>query len=332
MNYDYRNLIESYVDDVITPEELSALGDWIKSDKDHARQFAEAIVLHDRLRNELSCSDEVIAIIEPASKIKAISVLSRSFSMLATVASAAVIGIFFLWNSGGQSSVSAAIRELDRIIEKNVVFMDRTYQISVEEIIDEPRRSNRPALPNEQRPPKPPLNDGIVYVRDGNQFVLVRKEEDGRSFSTGSNGRLSWAIRPDGPVRVSQDLDRFNRDLPGHENAIPLTNIHDGLEQLRKSYNVQYSPNGPEEYASQSGAIYRTLIAVKKPKERGPQRVEIAYDTVSGCIQHLRFIKMPYGPKLLDLRMSLVEERQLSPNFFDHENHHSPDRPVYMEE
>ncbi|MFN9915220.1 MAG: hypothetical protein ACK53L_21705, partial [Pirellulaceae bacterium] len=75
---------------------------------------------------------------------------------------------------------------------------------------------------------------------------------------------------------------------------------------------------GPEEYQGRESEAYRMLVAIKKPKQRGPQRVEIAYESNSGCIREMRFIQMPYGTDLLDLRMTLVEEKQLDEDFFDH--------------
>ncbi len=73
-------------------------------------------------------------------------------------------------------------------------------------------------------------------------FVLQRKLDNEQQFVTGSNGKVSWAVRPDGAVRVSSDLTRFNRDVPGHEHDMPLSNLHDGLEQLQTAYDVQVLP------------------------------------------------------------------------------------------
>ncbi len=65
-------------------------------------------------------------------------------------------------------------------------------------------------------------------------------------------------------------------------------------------------------------------MAVKKSKVRGPQRVEIAYDSKSGRILGMRFVQMPYGPDRLDLRLSLVDENDLPVSFFEHSSHHAP--------
>ncbi len=335
MNDHLHDLINGYLDDMLTAEQHATLSEWIQSDAVHARQFAEAIMLHDRLRNEFAFLQEVQeanAIVESATIVQSKGFSLRSYSLMATAASLALIGFFFLWNNFGQSSVSAAMRELDRIIEKNVHFGDRTYRISVEDVVEPRRQGKHKSNTEERRPPKVSLDGAIVHVRSGNQFVLIRKDVDGDPVITGSDGRTSWAVRATGSVRVSQDLNRFNRDLPGHENAIPLTNIHEGLAHLRQTYYVQFLPVGPEEYEDREGELYRMLVAIKKPKQRGPQRVEIAYESNSGCIRDLRFIQMPYGPDRLDLRMTFIEEHQLDSDFFEHFSHHALDRAVQLEE
>ena len=43
-------LIDGYFDEILNSEEQEALSAWIKSDIDHARQFAESTMLHDRMR------------------------------------------------------------------------------------------------------------------------------------------------------------------------------------------------------------------------------------------------------------------------------------------
>lgn len=171
----------------------------------------------------------------------------------------------------------------------------------------------------------------MLHVRGGGQFVLVRKTADGRPFVTGSNGQTSWAVRPDGPVRFSSDLTRFNRDLPGHEHSMPLSNIHEGLERLREAFDVQLLPVESGDEANIDDEPSRLIVAVKKRGFRGPKRVEVTYSVRSGLIRQMRFVEMPYGPARLTLRMTLVEEQPLGEAFFDHQSHHDADRTVEEE-
>jgi len=171
----------------------------------------------------------------------------------------------------------------------------------------------------------------MLYVGENNRFVLIRKAIDGTPFITGSNGQQSWAVNNKGPVRVSDDINHFARDLPGHETSIPLNNLHEGLERLRAAYQVDLSSVGPEEFETKNGETPRMLTAVKKPKERGPQRVEIVYESQSGRILHMRFIQMPYGPDRLDLRLNLIDATELPNSFFEHASHHQLDRSIEWE-
>ena len=336
MTADPRHLIDGYFDDMLTSDELLALRDWIQSDPEHAKAFARASLLHDRLRDALASGDST----EEASAVTATnlspdwfrgSLFSTSFWGTTASVTVLLVGIGVLWFSSSTTAASAAFRELDRIIVSSIRSRDRTYEIVVEDISTPNRRGKRSAERDTQRPPKPPLDGAILHVRDGQHFVLIRKTTDGAPFITGSNGKQSWAVSARGPVRVSQDVDHFNHDLPGHETSIPLTNLHEGFERLRQAYRLQFSTLGPEEFDGQEGTAVRMLVAVKKPKERGPQRVEIAYDHQSGRILHMRFVQMPYGPDRLDLRMSLLNENELPPDFFEHASHHTPDRTVETE-
>ena len=335
MSSDARELIDGYLDDALTADQQEELSAWIKANSEHARIFAEAMLLHDRLRNTLSTAETPDAI-HPSLTIESPrgwlggSWLMSSLTRTTAAAAVLILGLATLWFSIGTQTASAAIRELDRIIVNSMKSKDRTFDIVVEDITTD-RRGKRSARPESQRPPKPPLDGASLYVRSGNQFVLIRKTQDGLPFVTGCDGKQSWAINTRGPVRFSADVHRFDHDLPGHETSIPLTNLHEGLQQLKRAYDLTFSALGPEEYQTGDGNEARQLIAVKKPKERGPQRVEIVYDATTGGILRMRFVQMPYGPDRLDLRLSLVSEEELSSDFFEHTSHHTPDRKIEVE-
>jgi hypothetical protein len=253
-------------------------------------------------------------------------------AILGIVSTVAVMMIIF-WRGVGETPAAAAVTELNRLIAASAHAMDRTYHVAVEEVALPPERRERRGPGDASRPPKPPMDDAVLHVRDGHQFVLIRTTPEGLPFITGSNGQASWAVRPDGPARVSSDLTRFNRDLPGHEYEMPLINIEDGLERLRVAYELQLQPIESSDSETQPGdEPLRLLVAVKKRGFRGPRRVEITYAVPTGQIRQLRFVDMPYGPQRLTLRLTLVDERNLAPGFFDHISHHGPERAVEFEE
>ena len=332
---DNRELIDGYLDEALTSDQQEELSAWIKANPEHARIFAEAMLLHDRLRNTLSTAETPDAI-HPSLTVESPrgwlggSWLMSSLARTTAATAVLILGLATLWFSIGTQTASAAIRELDRIIVNSIKSKDRTFDIVVEDITTD-RRGKRSARPESQRPPKPPLDGATLHVRSGNQFVLMRKTLESVPFITGSNGQQSWSVNPRGPVKVSDDVNEFNRDLPGHETSVPLTNLNEGLQQLKRAYDLTFSALGPEEYQTGDGNEARQLIAVKKLKERGPQRVELVYDATTGGILRMRFVQMPYGPDRLDLRLSLVSEEELSSGFFEHTSHHTPDRKIEVE-
>ncbi|QDU98607.1 hypothetical protein [Lignipirellula cremea] len=330
MSIDAPQLIHGYLDDSLSEEEQQLLSEWIKSDAQHAQAFAAAVLLHDRLRDECTMLAQGEEQAQPLAASPPRRWL-RSFVAVATIACCVLIAAVFLWH-GVSSTPTAAAVELDRIIAVNSSPTDRTFSISLEET-SFPEERRKAVQTERHRPPKPSIDGALLHVRGPNQFVLQRKVPEGQLFVTGSNGRVSWAVRPDGPVRFSSDLTRFNHDVPGHEQAMPLNNLHDGLEQLHAAYVVQVLPvESLEDDTAVAAEPSRLLVAVKKPGFRGPRRVEITYAAASGQIRQIRFVDMPYGPERLTLSMTLVDERPLGAAYFDHESHHDPLRVVEFEE
>jgi hypothetical protein len=313
--------ISRYLDDEMSEAELVEFHEWLRT-PEHAALFARASLLHDRIRSELLAADVVPSqSVAPQPAVRR----SRAFKMWGA-ALASLLVLVAVWIGFGDSPVSAAT-ELNQLIAVQIQGVDRTYRIDVEEVaIPRPNHSSLET----GRPPKPSLDGAILHVRHGNQFVLIRQPPGESPFITGSNGQTSWAIKPDGSVRFSQDLTRFNRDLPGHEHDMPLINLEEGLSQLKAAYEIQLLPVEDTKAGANDEAT-RLLVAVKKRGVRGPQRVEITYAVESRHIRQLRFVEMPYGPERVTLRMTLLEEQNRAAGFFDHAAHHAPDRHAQEE-
>jgi hypothetical protein len=330
MSVDYRELIHGYLDDSLSSEQQAQLNQWIKSDPQHARQFASYMMLHDRLRSELVASENDATYVVLPNRRRS-SFWDRQSFATAWTACAVLLAVAFLWQTVAVPSASAAMNELNRIIKANDLTMDRTFLITVRDAVIPPKHQD-PSSPERRRPPKPSLDGAVLDVRGSNQFVLKRKTALGEYFITGSNGTISWAVRPDGPVRYSNDLTQFARDLPGHEDGLPINNLHDGLEALRTAYDLELLPQ--EDSAPpgmRDSEIFRRLVAFKKPGFLGAARVEIRYAESTGKISEMRFAEMAYGPQQITLKMTAIEERPLPDNHFDHAPHHGPERSVEYE-
>jgi hypothetical protein len=325
--------IHGYLDDTLSEEQHAELQHWLADCPGAMRRLVEWSLLHDAMHHAVTAerfSPPSPTLSNPTGSpaaresdrhpdrqrswpLGSRTALSRPLSWaLAACAGALVLSWF--WISTTTTRASSAFRDLTRIQER-VRRSDCTYEISVERAIESSRR-DRQRLPESTRPPKPPLDGAILHVRDQSHFVLVRQSDGRYPFITGCNGTSSWSVRPDGSIKTSRDPDEFQRDLPGHETGIPLNHLEDGLENLKKNYELEFSSLGPEEFDATHAGQYRVLIAIKKPKQRGPQRVEIVYEADTGRIEHMRFVQMPYGPQRLDLRLTQIAESPFEDGFF----------------
>ena len=342
MSLDPKQLIDGYLDETLSADEQGVLNRWLKETPQNAQQFAQAMLLHDRLRGEHLAlaamprrhGRQTVGVFSAdAHSLARVATTRRMRRFAATAATllASMILLAVLWKSLGDTPVSAAVFEINRLIAANLNAPDRTYRIAVEEQAAISKRELPDDAPERFRPVKPPIDRAVLHVRIGGLFVLIRQTADGQPFVTGSNGKISWAVKPDGSVRSSTDLTRFHRDVPGHEHSMPLININVGLEQLREAYDVQLLPiENPDDPAAELESS-RLIVAVRKRGFRGPRRVEVTYSVRSGLIRQMRFVEMPYGPERLTLRMTLVEEQPLGAVFFNHESHHGSDRAVEEE-
>lgn len=340
-------LLHGYLDQTLTVSQQAELQRWLAQSPENARHFTELLLLHNQLRSE-SLSFTALAplspLAPPARPVAPAAVhstrnrqrrrmLRRIFGVSALLLLLLVL-FNFLSPFGGQTTATAASGELSRLIRNNQLAVSRTYQIEVENVALAGRRHNR-KTGGEKRPPKPPMDNALLHVRGGGLFVLVRYQSDGQEFITGCDGTRSWAVRPGSPVRISSDLQRFSRDLPGHEYSLSLVELTSTLQQLQKSCDVQIIDGGSADddptTVVESTTPERLLIAVRRPGFQGPRRIEVAYAAGTHEIHQIRFIDMPYGPERLTLRLTLNSRETLPESFFDHSAHHSPDLPVEQE-
>lgn len=341
-------LISGYLDDQLDEQQMQQLQQLLQSPQ-LADRFAQQHLLHDRLRNlgMLASSASAPSVASAASSpIRAVPVASGSVRSLLsrrqlrrflTAVCVLLIGMsagFLFWSGLAGTPAAAASAELQRLLRASARQVDRTWQLSVEETVapNIRRRRVQPGV-TVQRPPKVSLDGALLSVRSGGNFVLTRTLPDGTQFLTGSDGVCSWAVRPDQSVRVSSNPAHFSRDIPGHEHSMSFVQIDQLLAQLQSNYHIQVLPDvaatGDAEASSEHSD--QLMIAVRRRKVPGPGRVEISYDAFTGDIHQLRFIDMPYGPDRLTLRMTLVSEDSLKPDFFSHDSHHPPEWRIEQE-
>lgn len=334
----FDDLLRRYFDEGLTESERNEFQSQLADSSTAMERFVEEALLHDRLgtlvRAEAMLSGDApfAAPVIPPAKVIRIRPASWLKATAAAIVAAVVTLMVFFWN--GNHSAMAGHAELHRVIAASELDVDHTYAITVESSTlasNSKGRSKNRTMPEDKRPPKPPLDDAMLHVRGRNLFVLMRTTSEGNPFITGCDGRSSWAVPPHGPVRMSNDLQRFNHDVPGHEFSLSLCNLPDMLQQLETAFELSVLPVEYGDDKNVQASPGRLLIATKKRGYPGPRRVEIGYSSDTGEIDQLRFIDMPYGPDRLTVSLSRIESDPLPADFFNHSSHHSSDRRVESE-
>lgn len=321
MSASMTDLIHGYLDETLAVEQQEELAELIKDNPEHARQFAEFVLLHDRLQAEMLAGDVLKN--QPLVSVSRSSPERRWVRRVAALSTALcltlVLGLIF-WQSLS-SPVLAASAELQRIIQASEAALDRTYVVTA---LDEDVDSE--SLPSTGRGAKPSVDGALLHVRGPNQYILVRYFADGTEFITGSNGTTAWSVPPLGRVRVSSDPTRFRGAVPGQQHAIPFIDMRNSLQQLQESYKLDLSSETTPEG-------WRRLIGTRKASAAGgPKQVTLWYDVQSGTIHRMLLERLPQargGPR--NVLLELTEERDLGPAYFEHTSHHDTNREVIEE-
>ncbi len=317
-------LIHGYLDDALGDEQLRELNDWIGLDRANARRFADVALLNDRLHNRFLSAPAL-----HAERLGALADRPRSRpggwgrrALIPACAAAVVVSFLLVLQLATGRRTVAAEAELQRLIAVSGQAVDRTYRIVS---LNKPQP---PGPPPDQDPGRvrPPIDGALLHARGGSRHVLVRRFPSGQTFLTGSNGRESWAIPPDGPVRVSSDPARYRGAAPGENQNVPFQ-IPEALSRLRDAYDLQVEEGDPGR-----GVSSRLVARKRSAAVRGPARVELSFHSGSDVIERMRFEGLPsVKGSPLSLELQLIDERDLGPDFFEHRSHHAPDRPVNQE-
>lgn len=333
MHDDQQALIDAYLDDLLSPDDLQRLNALVKDDPEFARGLVQSSLLHDRLRTEIALagatepSSGSVQVSKPTTTLVSTSRRSWVVATLITTAAAVLIG-FILHQGGAVAPASAASIALDRIIEAASQQIDRVYRIR---ITDYGPGGPQPQVAADRGGVKPNVDGAELYVRGRDQFVLVRRFADGSPFVTGSDGEIGWAAPPTGRVHLSHDVRRFRRAVPGERDAIPFLDLEASLEELRRDYDLELV-EGKANATSPEG--WSRLDARKRPHVRGgAEYVQIWFDS-AGTAHRIAMQGLSQGepdgsPQAVEL--DLVKNREVPANFFRHETHHAPDRPQAWE-
>jgi hypothetical protein len=263
----------------------------------------------------------------------------RSMRLVRWAAVAAVVAVgLTAWRlSESPATAAAALQQMIRATEAP---LDRVYLITTEMTGETKGRSSlwpgTPPGPKRTGPKMretvstdvPPEGGAMLYVR-GSQYVLERQTENGGKLITGSNGRESWSIGPDGAIQVSSDPLGFRGPMPALETRIPFVDIRSGLRQIESSYDLQLM--SPWKRHGQEANVLQRLRADRRSDDPAqPQIIHVWYHGDSGLVQQIQMDGMSRKdyPRLTRLTVELIEQRELGADWFEHTAHHDPQRPV----
>jgi hypothetical protein len=299
--------IQSLLDGNISEEDREALNELLRTDAAARAEYAQQMKLHALLNWRAGA----VSMTLPQVK-RPMWRSTWQWAGWAAAAAAVVIGfsVMLLSPSPAMASVSQMVAALSHAL-------DRTYTIRVLEG-DRwlPLKVNRFAN----------YEGAKLYLRSNSQYVLERTLDRGESSFMGSDGRINWDIRHDGPVRISHDLERFRRGLPGREQDVTFLDLSGLLRSLANGYHLETTSDAAD-------PSLRLLRATKRSKSvNGPREMSFAYRPETGMIMRMQLLGLPReegGPKSLEL--TLTSESPLPADFFSHTAHHEPEREVIDE-
>jgi hypothetical protein len=341
---DHRRLqLDRLLDDDLPASERAEVLQWLESDPQVAAELVDRAwlvsALHKslqrrRLQNAalteaglLSTSAGIELRVAPQTSSLQEKLLREKWPVtgLAAIAAIVLIAVFF-WHGGTVSPASAANVSLDRMIDVASQPVDRVYRIRV---TDYGPGKAEPEVFSGANGRKPGIDGAELYVRGSDKFVLVRRFGNGTKFVTGCDGELGWAVAPKGHVHLSKDTRRFRRAVPGEHEEIPFLDLKTGLSELRRAYQLTLATADDVDPKAHG---WSRLDALKRSPRRGaPREVHVWFDA-NGVAHRIELIGIPQekgGPRGVSLE--LIEKKGIDPEFFKHETHHDPDRPVDWE-
>ena len=192
---------------------------------------------------------------------------------------------------------------------------DRTYRIRMEDLPEPPQREPRNDPPPEAVP-KPGLDGATLYLRDGQQYLLVRKDPNGGSIFDGYDGRQSWRVRAGVLAETKEGLGAGGIPMPAIMADVPFSDLHRTLEQIKTDYTVEQLDQAP---LPSGGEVLRHVLVRRNSREvRGPETIELWADPKTAIPQRIVFdrAKVQGNREPCRLTFDLVSQELLFPNWF----------------
>lgn len=256
----------------------------------------------------------------------------RPLRWISAAAAVLTAGLLIVLGLNLPGRADAAMESLEKVIAAFSRFDDRSYVIHVLDDGGWQRGgSSRERNPGAGRyPPIAHLDGARLHLRGGKQFVLVQSLPNGERRIMGGDGVRSWSFRGKGPVRVSDDPRRFRGGLPGGRQDLAFLDLRSQLDGLKSLYKLRILEPSNDRPSSEP---LRGLHGTRHSRQQGgPKEIEIWFGRDSGTIHRMVLAGLPHdrgGPRRVALK--LESTAPLRPDFFGHEAHHEPGRPIEPE-
>lgn len=307
-----------YLHGVATEDERSELGEILRDDDTCRARFVLHMNQHAMLCDEAQAGslaeDKVLYFEQLAGTSTRRSWPRRAWLAVAAVAAMLLVTALLL----RPSDAMAALERVTLIAEQALT---RCYAVRVLEPGD---ASQVP----EGRGPYPPsshLEGAVLWMKGPGKFALRQQLPNGETRMFGGDQHGSWTMRGTGPVRVSPDPTRFGRATFSAGGEVAFLDVRAQLGQIQSGYDLSWLPDATD-------GTRRLLASRHRPAAGGPKEIELWFSPSDAVLRKVILRQLPQGqggPRSLELNLLSVDP--LPDDYFRHEYHHAPDRPVILE-
>jgi len=173
-----------------------------------------------------------------------------------------------------------------------------------------------PDDPKPEMAPRPRLNNATLYLRDSQQYLLVRDDPKGGSTFDGYDGRQSWRIRAGVLAETKEGLGAGGIPMPPIMADVPFSDLHRTLQQIRVDYTVEQFDQAP---LPSGGEVLRHVRVRRNSREvKGPETIEIWADSKTAMPKRIVFdrAKLQGSRQPTRLTFDLVSEAPLPADWF----------------
>lgn len=228
---------------------------------------------------------------------------------------AVAVGVWLLTRTA-----TPALASLDDIIASLAGPGDRTYHISMQEMPEPPPPA---ADTPPERVPRPGLNDAILYLRDGRQYLLQRHDPNGSVIFDGFDGQKSWRARDGVATNVPEGSGGI--PMPPMMADVPFSDLRQTMERIHVDYKTEQLDEAP--LPSGGAAKLRHALLRRNSREvKGPETIEIWANPTSALPVRIVFdrAKIQGNVEPCRLTFDLVSEKAMSPDWFSPAAHARP--------